>query len=120
MQHENRIRELAATHNWDRTYAGFSTQALREQRSFLEQQVFGLSESELSARFESGQVELLSSAGEYSGTGFDPLAVYWVRFCPDGKVLRADLPEDGFSDVFALKAESAWIAAEIRSRGEAP
>ena len=44
---------------------------------------------------------------KYTGEGYDPKAVYWVRFTPGGPTEKVTLPKDEFPEIYELKAQSA-------------
>ena len=46
---------------------------------------------------------------KYTGEGYDPKAVYWVRFTPGGPTEKVTLPKDEFPEIYELKAQSAML-----------
>jgi hypothetical protein len=86
----------------------------------IEDLIYQATKDEMEYRFAARiGVETLSTDPDfhYRGEGYDPKAVYWVRFTPGGPTEKVTLPQDEFPEIYELKALSAALREEIHSRG---
>jgi hypothetical protein len=86
----------------------------------IENLIYDATKEELEYRFAARVgIETLSTDPNYHyrGEGYDPKAVYWVRFTPGGPTEKVTLPKDEFPEIYELKALSAALRDEIHSRG---
>ena len=86
----------------------------------VENLIYDATKEELEYRFAARVgIETLSVDPnyKYDGKGYDPKAVYWVRFTPGGPTEKVTLPKDEFPEIYELKALSAALRDEIQSRG---
>ena len=114
------VKLIATDKGWETSYDSAPTAALEQEVQRIEDLIFEATKDELEYRFSTGLgVETLSTdpGYKYDGKGYDPTAVYWVRFTPGGPTQKVTLPKEEFPEVYELKALSAWIREEIQQRG---
>lgn len=114
------MKLIATEKGWEKSYESAPIAALEQEIQRIEDLIFEATKDELEYRFSTGLgVETLSTDPDYKydGKGYDPTAVYWVRFTPGGPTQKVTLPKDEFPEVYELKALSAWIKEEIQRRG---
>jgi hypothetical protein len=93
---------------------------LEQAQRRLEQLIYEATKEEFEYRFAAGiGIETLSTDPNYrhGNEGYDPAAVYWVRFTPGRPTLKVVLPKGEFPEVYELKALSIAIRKEIDSSG---
>lgn len=108
--------QAESTRAWEERYAGVASAVLEAHAIEIEKKIYESTKEEFERRFELGFGSQIAEGGRYSGEGYVPTDVSWVKIGSDGRVLRVTLPPEEFPDAYLLKAEAVWLREQAQRR----
>ncbi len=105
-----------STRVWEERYAGVASVVLEAHAVEIEKEIYESTKDEFERHFELGFGSQIAEGGRYSGEGYAPTDVSWVKIGSDGRVLRVTLPPEEFPDAYLLKAEAVWLREQAQRR----